>query len=147
VKKPKSLELDLSRAKVLTTVVPGVGAVAARKLPGRNKYRNVRTEYAGEMYDSKAEAGRAMVLDAGVRSGEILWWLRQVRFTLGVPENVYRPDFLVVTPEGIHAEDVKGAETAKFRRDRKLWTAYGPCDLWIIKGGKVEVVEPKRRES
>ena len=145
MRKPKSLELDLSRAKVLTTVVPGV---VARKPPaGRSKYRNIRTEYAGRMYDSKAEASRAMLLDAGVRSGEILWWLPQVKFTLGVPENVYRADFLVVALAGVHAEDVKGVETPKFRKDRRLWMAYGPCPLWIIKAGKVEVIEPKRKEA
>jgi len=33
-------------------------------------------------------------------------------------------------------------ETEKFRRDRKLWAAYGPCELHIIRGKKVEVVTP-----
>lgn len=110
--------------------------------PRRNKYRAVPTVHAGVRYDSKAEAERAAVLDQLQASGEILWWLGQPKFRLGCPENVYKSDFLVITPSGVHVEDTKGVETPKFRRDKNLWAAYGPCELHVIKRGKVvEVIE------
>jgi hypothetical protein len=78
-----------------------------------------------------------------------MFWVRQTTFHLGCPENLYRVDFLVYSPEGptpIHAVDVKGARTAKFNRDAKLWRAYGPCPLWVVTrkgktGWSVEVIE------
>lgn len=127
------------------------------------KYRATRTEYDGVTYDSKAEAKRAQELDRLQAAGEIDWYIRQPRFTLGVPENVYRADFLVVkefhsqivTYEGdpprqtfslaisqtVYVEDVKGYETPKFKRDKKLWKRYGPCPLHIIKPKGTEIVE------
>ena len=113
----------------------------------RNKYRAVRTEYNGCVYDSKAEAARAAELDLLVRAGRVAWWLRQVVFRLGCPENIYRCDFVVAEPlmadyfgVVVHAEDVKGMETTKFRRDARLWRKYGPMPLHVIRGGKVEVI-------
>ncbi len=41
------------------------------------------------------------------------------------------------------AEDVKGHATAKFKRDLKLWRKYGPCPLWVIMGGRIQIVEGK----
>lgn len=113
----------------------------------RNKYRAIKTEYDGILYDSKAEAARAAELDMLVRAGQIEWWIRQVTFRLGCPENVYRPDFLVVGYGGVHVEDVKGVDTAKFRRDAKLWRAYGPCELWVIRNRRVEVIHGKGGQS
>lgn len=114
---------------------------------GQSKYRAVRTEYNGVMYASKAEANRARQLDADPL---VAWWIGQVRLRLGCPENIYVPDFLVALRSNflssvVHAEDVKGMETAKFRRDKKLWKSYGPFPLWIIKGGKIEVIEGGRQ--
>lgn len=111
------------------------------------KYGAIRTEYAGLSYASKAEAKRAADLDFLVKSGEIFWWLPQVKFRLGCPENVFVVDFLVISTKGIRVEDVKGVETAKFKRDRKLWAAYGPCPLWVIKGRRVEMIIPKHLEQ
>lgn len=112
---------------------------------GKNKYRNVPVVYAGVRYDSKAEARRAGELDLLRDAGEIRFWVRQVTFRLGCPENVYRPDFLVIgSGDDVHAEDVKGSRTAKFNRDVKLWRAYGPCPLHVITGRNVEVVLPEK---
>lgn len=119
----------------------------------RNKYRAVPTEYNGVRYHSKAEAARAQHLDMLKAAGEVVEWHRQPRFTLGCPENVYVADFLVKDRNGWHTEDVKGAETAKFRHDKKLWRVYGCQPLHIIRGGKtVEVIvpgepAPKRRRK
>ncbi len=122
-----------------------------------NKYRSKRTEYGGIFYASKAEAARAAELDLLLKAGQIVDWIGQPRFRLGVPENVYVADFLVIgmtkhqadgTTVCFHAdvfvEDVKGAETPKFVRDKKLWKAYGRLNLHIIRGGKtVEVIVPE----
>jgi hypothetical protein len=40
-----------------------------------------------------------------------------------------------------HVVDVKGVELARFKMIRQLWPAYGPLDLWIVKGSKSEVIE------
>ncbi len=110
---------------------------------GKNKYKSQRTEYNGQPYASKAEAKRAENLDLLLRAGEIRGWLRQVTVCLGLPENRYRIDFLVFSLDGrAHAEDVKGVETEKFQHNKRLWKRYGPCPLHIIKGKKLEIVDP-----
>jgi len=127
------------------------------RIPGFRtpKYRATRTVYNGIGYASKAEAARAGFLDTARKLGLIRWWIGQPVFRLGCPENVYRPDFLVVGNndangkqegyKGIHAEDVKGHATAKFAHDVKLWKAYGPCPLWIIRGNRktIEIINPE----
>jgi hypothetical protein len=97
-----------------------------------NKYRAQKCEYQGETYDSRAEAAYAKRLDEMQDRGEILWYLRQPKFLLGCPENVYRGDFLIVTAKYVVVDDVKGMETSKFRRDKKLWTVYGECPLRVV---------------
>ena len=111
----------------------------------RSKYRNVRTEYRGVPYDSKAEAARAFQLDLMLRAGEIAAWQRQITICLGVPENRYRVDFLVWDRDGrTWAEDVKGVETGAFRRNARLWKRYGPCPLRVIrKGGAIDIITPE----
>ena len=89
--------------------------------PCRSKYRAKKAEYAGERYDSKAEAAYAKHLDGEVERGAILFYLRQPKFTLGIPEAIYRADFLVVARQFAAAVDVKGVETPKFRKDKKMW--------------------------
>ncbi len=108
-----------------------------------NKYHSVKTEYGGILYDSKSEARRAYELDMMITAGVISWWIRQVTFRLGCPENVYRADFLVVEPMHVHVEDVKGASTRKFEHDVKLWRKYGPCDLHVIRKEGTEVIIPR----
>jgi hypothetical protein len=113
-----------------------------------SKYRAVPTVFRGVRYDSIAEAKRAQVNDLWRQSKPGRLVLEQPKFRLGVPENVYIADFLLFDPsEGIHAEDVKGARTAKFNRDMKLWIAYGPCDLWIISGANTEIVVPIKERA
>jgi hypothetical protein len=125
-------------AKMLvTTLPPGVSGNIGR----RNKYRAKPTIYNGVRYASKAEANRAEQLDQLRAAGEVHWWVGQVRFRLGIPENVYVVDFLVVDASGVFCEDVKGVSTAKFKRDVRLWKRYGPCPLHVIRGRSVEVVE------
>lgn len=100
----------------------------------RTKYKAQKMTWAGETYDSKSEAAFAQqVVAPALAAGEWLYVVRRARFRLGVPENVYECDWLVVTQRYTFAIDVKGTETPKFRRDRKLWAAYGPCPLVVAK--------------
>lgn len=113
---------------------------------GRSKYKAQKATYRGLHYDSRAEAAYAKHLDRERAVRRILWWVKAPTFRLGVPENVYRPDFLVVA-EGwyrrgeeswyptatVYLDDVKGKETPKFRRDKKLWASYGPTTLRVVK--------------
>jgi hypothetical protein len=109
--------------------------------PRPTKYRAVATTYNGVRYASRAEARRAAELDSLVKVGLIRYWVGQPTLRLGCPENVYRPDFHVVDIDGrTWFEDIKGMETSKFKRDKKLWAAYGPADLRVIRGKMVEVV-------
>jgi hypothetical protein len=127
--------------------VTAVALPAAEAPAKRSKYGAIRTEYDGVLYDSKAEAAYALMLDDELRAGLIAGWTRQVRFHLGCPENCYVVDFLVFGLDGcgVWAVDVKGVETAKFRKDRRLWLRYGPCNLKLVKKGLVdEIIKPKR---
>lgn len=112
----------------------------------RHKYNAHPTIYNGVRYASKAEAQRAAILDRLVEYGNLRWWIGQPLFRLGCPENTYRPDFLVVSEDsGIWVEDVKGVETATFRRNVKLWRNYGPCPLLILfasRGKSAEWIYP-----
>lgn len=118
----------------MRTVMNNVGGQTAMKQVSGQRIRNRPTYYDGVRYDSRAEAERAAELDMLVQQGTFRLVVRQPTFRLGCAENVYRPDFLVIARYGhVWCEDVKGVETAKFRRDRKLWAAYGRCPLKIMR--------------
>lgn len=112
--------------------------------PRRSKYGNVRTEYAGVVYDSRAEAKRAEYLLTLEAAGALDWVLLQPPFRLGCPLNRYRADFLVSESGKVRAEDVKGDETRDFKRVRRWWREYGRMPLWIIRGGHIEILIPRR---
>jgi hypothetical protein len=98
-----------------------------------SKYKACKTEYAGERFDSKVEAAYCRWLDKQKTLGLILFYVRQPKFLLGLPEMVYKPDFLVVGSNWVVADDVKGSETPKFKKDKRLWLKYGPCPLRVVK--------------
>jgi hypothetical protein len=88
----------------------------------------------GRTYDSKAEREYAQCLDALKQDAQIIEYIHQPRLWLGVPENIYVPDFFVVPTAGPpYYVDVKGMETQAFKRVKKLWAKYGDLDLVIIK--------------
>jgi hypothetical protein len=106
---------------------------------GRTKYRvapaNER-QYLGRTFGSKAEREYCQQLELEVGMGEINSYVCQPRIWLGVPENVYIPDFLIIPfhrDEWPYYIDVKGVETAKFKRDKKLWVKYARLDLHVVK--------------
>lgn len=99
--------------------------------------------YRGKVYDSKAERDYAEILWSliGIEYAEIV---EQPRICLGVRENVYVPDFLVIPMRDPPMYvDVKGMETAKFKKDKRLYATYGRLPLFIIvrKGKRFEVNE------
>lgn len=103
----------------------------------------------GIVFASKLEAERYKELKALEAMGAIVKFERQVTFTLGVPENKYRVDFLVFPNYGeVWAEDTKGMTRPADIKNMKLWAAYGPCDLRIMKRKKLawatQVVRGKR---
>lgn len=98
----------------------------------RNKY-NISPKpdrtWRGKLYASKAEMGYAQLLDKDPQVVEVV---EQPRLRLG-EDHVYVPDFLVITRYGHHFYiDVKGVETAGFRKSKKLWLKYGRLDLVIV---------------
>jgi hypothetical protein len=104
----------------------------------RHKYGARRTEYSGAFYASKAEAHRAMELDAMLRAGEIRSWCRP-RPTILVPGKredrvSFQPDFHVVDCYGSEWwEDVKGVQTAVFKVKARLWRyLYPDRELRVI---------------
>ena len=99
--------------------------------------------YRGWRFDSKAEANFAQLLDTRKESGQVAYWLRQVPFDL-TDDDRYKADFLVVESDGnIYAVDVKGMETPRFKKIRKLWEKYGIMPLQIVKANtELEIIEP-----
>lgn len=124
---------------------------------GSHKYRAIPTEYNGHKYPSRAQANRAAELDAMQLAGHVDLWLPEVPIFVGEPgiDKPFRVDFLVAAIVGhglstdgreipeirIHAEDVKGYETASFRRHVRQWKLRGPCPLHVIKRGETTIVE------
>jgi hypothetical protein len=104
------------------------------------------------VYDSKAEAEYAAMLDLEHRNGDVVTWSRQPSFMLG--DVRYRADFLVTySKNGVPVFpvviDVKGFETSAFRRTKKLWKRYGQLQLVVVNVGKgrSEVVVPNHMEK
>ena len=103
----------------------------------QGKYRvapaHLRT-WNGKCYSSKAEMEYAQLLLRLVESGQVTEYTEQPMFRLGCPENTYRPDFLVIEHTGrVYCVDVKGAETRQFKKNCRLWRAYGRVPLHVVK--------------
>ena len=88
--------------------------------PKRQKYNNKVTVYDGVKYHSALEAKRAAQLDLLLKAGEIVFWCRQPQFVLGNGVT-YKADFVVGYFDGrVEVSDVKGVETAEFKKTMKL---------------------------
>lgn len=99
----------------------------------------VKTLYNGVLYDSKAEAAYAKILDAETKAGQIKRWGRQQRWPLkvnGIPICTMIPDFVVWRMddglEVMELHEVKGYETPIFRLKRKLFEALHPEVNYIV---------------
>lgn len=110
-----------------------------------SKYRNVRTLYRGEWYDSKLEASRAAELDLLLAARRITSWSRGKDWELAPAIKdargktldraiTYRPDFVVVGSDGtMWCEDTKGVATAVWKIKRRLWwRVYPTVTLMVV---------------
>ncbi len=91
----------------------------------KSKYHNRKTEYNGNIYDSKKEANRAWELEQLIKAGEIVGYTRQMAFRLagGI---IYKADFVVYYPDGHYEiEDVKGMRTQVYQLKKKLMKEKG----------------------
>ena len=92
----------------------------------RHKYNAKKTEIDGIRFDSKKEARYYQDLLLRQRTGEIVFFLRQVPFHL--PGGVsYRIDFQEFHSNGtVHFVDVKGMKTAIYIAKKKMVEATYP---------------------
>ena len=101
----------------------------------RHKFNAVRTEVDGINFDSKLEAGYYSHLKLLVRTGEVIFFMRQPVFHLP-GKTRYSADFQVFYSDGSVAFiDVKGQETKEFIRAKKQVEALYPVIIEVIKKG------------
>tara|TARA_Y100001963_G_scaffold47097_1_gene66425 strand:+ start:1214 stop:1570 length:357 start_codon:yes stop_codon:yes gene_type:complete len=117
---------------------------------GRSKYKVAPSDQRradGRTFGSKAEKDYYLELKAGREAGIYHEVVCQPKVHLVEGYNVVW-DFLVVPVVAApFYVDVKGVETAMFKRHKKMWLAHGWLDLHIVKrsGRKfttTEVVSP-----
>ena len=108
------------------------------RIKKQNKYNARPTTYKGRHYDSRAEAEYAQLLDNLKETEIIHLWMRQPAFDLG-EDTRYRADFLVIETTGeFYAVDIKGMETASWKKTKRLWKKYGEMPLRVIKKGRLK---------
>lgn len=99
----------------------------------KHKYNAKRTVTNGFNFDSKKEARYYQELLLRQKSGEVLFFLRQVPFHL--PGNTrYVVDFQEFHTDGsVHFIDVKGFETSEFKLKKKLVESLYPVEIEVVK--------------
>ena len=107
------------------------------------KYRNIKAEYNGDVYDSRKEMRRAYALDMLVRCGRIKFLERQKRFILQdgyvtrdgrkIRPISYIADFVYYEKDKKSwvVEDVKGVRTDVYRLKRKMFEFRYPEYLFL----------------
>lgn len=95
----------------------------------KHKFHAKRTERDGIKFQSRKEAHYYDQLKLRMRSGEVIFFLRQVPFDL--PGNIkYRVDFLEFWADGTcHFIDVKGMRTKTYIRNKKQVEALYPVEI------------------
>lgn len=91
------------------------------KKPG--KYRSVRTEVDGIVFDSKKEACRYSELKILERAGKIENLQRQVRYQIWVNHQkvtTYVADFVYTRAGKVVVEDAKGMRTREYKLKKRL---------------------------
>jgi len=98
----------------------------------RHKFRAIVTELDGIKFASKKEAKRYRELELLKKSGELVFFLRQVPFHLA--GNVkYLSDFLCFWKDGtVTIEDVKGIKTPMYLLKKKQVEAIYPIEITEI---------------
>jgi hypothetical protein len=111
--------------------------LATAKGASRSKYGNVRTQYQGRWYDSKAEANFAMILDADRKqrspAKKVVDVQPQVPYQVTVNGKKickYIADFVVTYGDGrVVVYDVKGVRTGVYKLKKKLVEALYPITI------------------
>lgn len=95
----------------------------------KHKFKARRTNVDGIKFSSKKEANRYNILKLLQKSGEILFFLRQVPFHL--PGGVkYVCDFFIFWANGdVTIEDVKGFKTETYKAKKKMVEAIYPVEI------------------
>lgn len=95
----------------------------------KHKFKAKPTETNGIKFSSKKEANRYNTLKLLWKSGEILFFLRQVPFHL--PGGVkYVCDFLIFWANGeVTIEDVKGFKTESYKAKKKIVETLYPIEI------------------
>lgn len=107
----------------------------------RERFGNIRTEYRGVMYASKAEAKYAAQLDVLLKAKKIRGWGRQHSVPLVV--NGHKICTMIVDFWINHGSipiefvEIKGFETAVYKLKKKLFEALTGGKLTVIKSGDV----------
>lgn len=102
------------------------------RVPGKSKYRNVKTTIDGHVFASKREAARYGVLKAAQQAGDISGLELQPRYPLvvcGLKVCVYVADFKYVEDGEVVIEDSKGVRTQAYIIKRKLMKAIHGIDI------------------
>jgi len=109
-----------------------------------------KSEYQGNIYDSKFEAQYAIELDLRLKAGEILGWERQVKIPLVVNGYLvcnYYIDFAIYHDGLTEYVECKGYPTDVWKLKWKLFEAlYSKPEnqLTIIQQGKFKMPKAKR---
>ena len=101
-----------------------------------NKYRNIKTEVDGIVFDSKAEARRYAELNLLEKANEISDLRLQYPFECKINEKkicTYRADFDYYEGDQWVIEDVKGFRTQVFRLKKKLVEALHGIEIREVK--------------
>lgn len=98
----------------------------------KHKFSATKVEFDGIKFDSKKEGRYYLELKLRMRSGEVLFFLRQTPFHLP-GETTYRVDFQEFHSDGtVHFVDVKGFKTKEFIRAKKQVEAIYPVEIETV---------------
>lgn len=98
-----------------------------------NKYGAKKVIIDDIKFDSIAEGEFYLELKTYESVGAIKILKLQPKVYLSRARILYKPDFLIQENGKDYYIDVKGMETQGFKLKAKLWKAYGPAPLRIIK--------------
>lgn len=113
------------------------------RLLKKSKYGAVRVKSSdGRSFASKGERSCHAWLQLMEKAGEIEILQTQCSVYLSAAKILFKPDFKI---RNLHTGvetwvEFKGFETTEYRIKRRLWIAYGPGPLWVVKGSGTRMV-------
>lgn len=97
----------------------------------KHKYNAIAVEFDGIRFDSKKEGKYYQELKLRVAAGEVIFFLRQTVFH--IEGGTYRVDFQEFHTDGtIHFVDVKGMQTAAFKKSKKQVELRYPVEIEVV---------------